>query len=221
MLFGCRPADNRRPSPNQRTSGHRAPHAVAREGAFGATEAEGGGYARAAARWGAVTLILLLLAPKIPDPNVEPAISLGAQVGFSALLISAMVFIHAAGIVGTTKLLGLQNRKLKRQPVDLRAFGVLVSIGMCLFFVHMVEIALFAGFYLWVHALPALEKALYFSASVYVTLGQPDVRFPDEWRVLGASEGLVGFLLIGWSTAVFVTQMRDVLTDERGSGGAK
>ena len=161
---------------------------------------------------------MVLQAPKLPDPNVEPAISLGAQVGIGALLIAVMVFVHAAGIVLTTRMLGLQGRNLKQRPVDIRAFGLLVSIGLCLFLVHLTEIAMFAGFYLWVGALPTLEKALYFSSSVYVTLGQPDVHFPDEWRVLGATEGLVGFLLIGWSTAVFVTHMRDVLTDEREEG---
>lgn len=161
---------------------------------------------------------MLLLAPKLPDPDVSPAISLGAQLGLGALLIAVMVFIHAAGIVGTTRTLGLQNRNLKAQPVDMRAFGLLVVMGLCLFVVHVLEIGLFAAFYLAVDALPNLEKALYFSASAYSTLGQPDVNFPDEWRILGAVEGLVGFLLIGWSTAVFVTHMRDVLTEERNKG---
>ena len=44
-----------------------------------------------------------------------------------------MVFIHAGGIVATTRLLGLQDRNLRAQPIDFRAFGLLVSIGLCLF----------------------------------------------------------------------------------------
>ena len=161
----------------------------------------------------------LLLGPTpLPDPDVAPAISLGAQIGIGALLIGLMVLIHAGGIVATTRVLGLQDRNLRAQPVDFRAFGLLVSIGLCLFVLHLVEIALFGAFYMWVDALPTLEKALYFSASAYTTLGQPDLNFPDEWRLLGAVEGLVGFLLIGWSTAVFVTHMNQVLTEERHKG---
>jgi hypothetical protein len=154
----------------------------------------------------------------IPDPDVAPAISLGAQIGIGALLIGAMVLVHAAGIVGTTRLLGLQDRSLRLKPVDLRAFGLLVSIGLCLFLLHLIEIGLFGGFYMAVGALPTVEKALYFSASAYTTLGQPDLNFPDEWRLLGAVEGLNGFLLIGWSTAVFVTHMNQVLIEERSQG---
>ena len=158
---------------------------------------------------------MLLFAPTLPDPDVSPAISLGAQLGLGAVLIAGMVLVHAAGIVGTTRMLGLQDRNLKAQPVDWRAFGLLVVMGLCLFVVHITEIGLFALFYLAVDALPNLEKALYFSGSAYTTLGQPDVAFPDEWRLVGVIEGLVGFLLIGWSTAVFVTHMSQVLTEER------
>lgn len=161
---------------------------------------------------------MVLPAPSIPDPNVHPAISLTAQIGIGALLIAIVIAIHAAGILAITRVHGLQNRNLKRRPVDVRAFALLVSIGLCLFLLHVAEIGLFGGFYLWAGALPTLEKALYFSASVYVTLGQPDVHFPDDWRLLGAVEGLTGFLMIGWSTAVFVTHMRSALEEEERKG---
>ena len=32
-----------------------------------------------------------------------------------------------------------------------------------------------------------------------------------DWRIVGAFEGLVGFLMIGWSAAVFVSDMEKVL----------
>ena len=73
------------------------------------------------------------------------------------------------------------------------------------------EIGLFGVFYLAVGAIGSLEEALYFSASSYATLGHPDIAFPAHWRLVGAVEGLAGFLLIGWSTAVFVTDMNKLL----------
>ena len=161
---------------------------------------------------------MLLFAPKLPDPDVDPAISLGAQLGVGAALIAVIIAFHAAGILATTRLLGLQNRNLRAQPVDMRAFGLLVSMGLCLFVLHVAEITLFAVFYLLMDALRDFERALYYSASAYTTLGHPDVSFPDEWRLLGSLEGLVGFLMIGWSTAVFVTNMDKVLTEQREKG---
>ena len=70
---------------------------------------------------------------------------------------------------------------------------------------------MFGLFYLVVGAVPDLEQALYFSASAYATLGQPEASFPLEWRLVGALEGLAGFLLLGWSTAFFVTDMNKLL----------
>jgi hypothetical protein len=53
-----------------------------------------------------------------------------------------------------------------------------------------------------------LEKALYYSASAYATLGRTADYFPVTWRLIGAIEALIGFILIGWSTAFMVTTMR-------------
>ncbi len=54
---------------------------------------------------------------------------------------------------------------------------------------------------------------MFFSASAYATLGQPEIGFPERWRLVGAMEGLVGFLMIGWSTGVFVNDMNKLLRD--------
>jgi hypothetical protein len=82
-----------------------------------------------------------------------------------------------------------------------------------LFSLHVIEIALFAGFYLFVGALPHIELALFFSASAYSTLASPEADFPQAWRLVAALEGLTGFLMIGWSTAFFVTDMNKLLRD--------
>ena len=92
-----------------------------------------------------------------------------------------------------------------------RAFGLLTSMALAMFMIHALEIWIYAAFYLAVGAIGELETALYFSASAYTTLGHPDVAFPIEWRLVGAFEGLTGFLLIGWSIAVFVTDMNKLL----------
>ena len=62
-----------------------------------------------------------------------------------------------------------------------------------------------------VGAIVRFEEALFFSASAYSTLGQPDVAFPEQWRLVGAIEGLIGFLMIGWSAGVFINDMTMLL----------
>ena len=137
--------------------------------------------------------------------------NLGTQIIASLLLVMLMTILHGLAVVAITKLLRLEESALKARPLDIRAFGVMTSMALGLFVVHIVEIALFAGFYLAVGALDSFEQALYYSASAYSTLGHPDLDFPDAWRLVGAIEGVVGFLLLGWSTAVFVTDMNKLL----------
>ena len=136
---------------------------------------------------------------------------LGTQILAGIALVIVMTLVHGLGVVGITKLLRLEDEALKAHRLDGRAFGLLTTMVLTLFALHALEIALFAGFYLIVGALHTVEEALYFSASAYATLGHPDLDFPDRWRLIGALEGLVGFLLLGWSTAVFVTDMNKLL----------
>ena len=139
--------------------------------------------------------------------------SLWTQLGAAAGLVVLMTFVHAVGIVGFTRLFGLDDRALRAHRVDLKAFGLLITVALCLFSLHLVEIALFAAFYMLVGAIGALEPALFYSATAYTTLGHPEIAFPTEWRLVGAIEGLVGFLLIGWSTGVFIADMNKLLRD--------
>ena len=136
---------------------------------------------------------------------------LGTQIFVAFLLVLLTVLIHGVGVVLVTRLLRLEDSALRAHQLDYRAFGLLTSMALSLFVLHAFEISLFALFYLQAGAIHTLEASLYFSASSYATLGHPDVDFPVEWRLLGAIEGLVGFLLIGWSTAVFVTDMNKLL----------
>ena len=136
---------------------------------------------------------------------------LGQQLGAIILLTVMMTLAHGLGVVLLTRLLRLEDQSLRTHRVDHRAFGLLVTMTLSLFALHVVEIGLFALFYLGVGALGTFEAALYFSAASYATLGHPEMDFPVAWRLVGAFEGLVGFLLIGWSTAVLVTDMNKLL----------
>lgn len=137
--------------------------------------------------------------------------NLGAQLLIALLLMVLMTLVHGFGVIVVTKLLRLEDSTLRAHRLNHRAFGLLTTMALSLFLLHAVEIGLFAFFYLAVGAIGSLEEALYFSASSYATLGHPDIAFPIEWRLLGAIEGVAGFLLIGWSTAVFVTDMNKLL----------
>ena len=135
------------------------------------------------------------------------AISLGIQFGSAALLVVVMTLVHSSGLATISRLFGLRDEQLEELDYDIGAIARMAAMAAALFVLHLFEIWVFAAFYLLVGALGDLEEALYFSASTYSTLGRTDEFFPSEWRLLGSLESLIGFLLIGWSTAYIVSKV--------------
>jgi len=130
-------------------------------------------------------------------------------------LMALCVAIHAAGVSWALQVV----RRLPRVPLrfwsSTRLF-VLVSVWIVL--LHLAEIALWAGFYLWRDAMPDLRSALYFSAVTYTTTGYGDVVLAEGWRLLGAVEALTGILMCGWSTGFFfaiVNRLYEVAPEAR------
>lgn len=137
-------------------------------------------------------------------------IEIGVQLLSASLLMLLMTMVHGLGLVGISNVFKLKEERLKEHDFDVKAVALMCAIGLALFALHMVEIALFAVFYLAVDAMRTLEEALYYSASAYATLGRTAEYFPDEWRLMGAIEALIGFLLIGWSTAFIVRNVEQL-----------
>ena len=143
------------------------------------------------------------VAPAIDDTTVAVGLQLAVTAGFALL----MVVMHTLGLVGISRLLKLREDRLLKHDFDLSAIGLLASFGLLVLLLHMAEIAVFAVFFLLVSAMN-LPEALFYSASAYATLGWTVDYFPTSWRLIGAVEALIGFILIGWSTAFMVTTMR-------------
>jgi hypothetical protein len=123
-----------------------------------------------------------------------------SRLSIALVLMAVCVAIHGAGVSWAL-------RKLRRSPLRPQRFSgttrlfVLVAAWMIL--LHLAEIAVWAGFYLWKDAMPDLASALYFSAVTYTTTGYGDLVLAEEWRLLGAVEALTGILMCGWSTGFF------------------
>lgn len=123
----------------------------------------------------------------------------------STMMVGVTVLIHLGGIA----LLLIVVRKHRQQSPDHRSMRheAIATVGAAggLFVLHIVEIWLYAGLYLLIGAITRLEAALYFSVSSYTTVGYGDFVLSEDWRLLGAIESANGIILLGWSTAFFVS----------------
>ncbi len=139
--------------------------------------------------------------------------NVGVQVLWAFLLTAATVVLH---VIGSGVLLVAVRRHVRSFQHN-RAWpaltATLMALVMGLVLLHAVEIVVFAAAYMGVGAFPDWEHALFFSTANYATVGAEDLT-TDKWRLLGAWEGFVGFILIGWSTALFITVILRIWSED-------
>lgn len=120
----------------------------------------------------------------------------------AALLLMALcVIIHAGGITWAIRRL---QRHLQTAPPFWRSVGLFILVAAWIVVLHLLEISVWAAFYLWKGAMADPASSLYFSAVTYTTTGYGDLVLPREWRLVGGVEALTGILMCGWSTGFFV-----------------
>ena len=81
----------------------------------------------------------------------------------------------------------------------------LMSTGVALMGLHLLEVLVWAFTYLALPGEPKLktfEEAFYFSIVTFTTLGYGDITLDQGWRWLSGFEAVNGILLAGWSTAL-------------------
>ncbi|MBK9140166.1 MAG: two pore domain potassium channel family protein [Verrucomicrobia bacterium] len=119
----------------------------------------------------------------------------------AGLLVAVTVTVHAAGF-------GLLLKSLMNSPAGLPTepwpvARLLIRVTWWLILIHLVEITVWACFYLWGGCLPDAEAAFYFSGVTYTTIGYGDLVLAKPWRILGPIEGLTGILMCGLSAGLF------------------
>lgn len=122
------------------------------------------------------------------------------QLIVGGLIIAVTVLFQAISFDLIIRKARWMEKFLKNAHAFRKAF-LLTIIVLTVCCVLIVEIWVWALFYLAVDALPNLESALYFSTSAFTTVGYGDVVLDETWRMLSAIEATSGFLLFGWSAA--------------------
>jgi hypothetical protein len=115
-------------------------------------------------------------------------------------LMAACVVIHAAGVTAAM-------RWVRKHPAQSAKFWLwtwlFIRLAGWMILLHLVEVAIWASFYVSQRAIPDFPSALYFSLVTYTTTGYGDVVLPVQWRFHGGIEALTGILMCGWSTGFF------------------
>jgi len=128
-----------------------------------------------------------------------------AQILIGISMIALTVAIHA---IGSSRWLGVVGRwHSHRRSAQGTAHLTLtiLSTGMVLLTLHIVEAMLWALLYwrLPSHSgLSSIGDSVYLSLVTFTTLGYGDVTLGPKWELLGPMEALAGITVIGLTTAL-------------------
>ena len=132
-----------------------------------------------------------------------------SNIAHGAMLILLTTVVHAAGM-------SLALRSLHNHATIAGAqlhLGRVFRVGrviLIMYLVAIVEVLIWGAAYLAFDAIEGFEKAIYFSAVTFTTLGYGDVVLDGSRRLLSSIEAVNGILMFGWSTAVVIYAVQRV-----------
>jgi Ion channel len=130
------------------------------------------------------------------------------QLSVSTIMVLFTVILHGGGLalLGHSLRSEVQAERAHHlSAMSLRKMLFTLALVIGLFALHGLEIWLYAFLYEALGAVDTLETAVYFSTISYAGIGFDDRYINPAWRLVAAIEGINGLLLLGWSTAFFVT----------------
>lgn len=145
---------------------------------------------------------------------------LATQLIIATAMAALTVVMH---LFGLSVLIAATNRHSTRLQTErhlVQQMLVLVGVSFGLFILHGVEIWSYAALYPWAGAIRSFADSLYFSTATYATIGYGDLALSKSSRVLGAIEGANGVILLGWSTAFFISIVARIRALEHDWSGA-
>lgn len=143
------------------------------------------------------------------------------SIAIGTLMTVITVGIHAVGTAWWIS--KLSQFPVVTVPVTMRrSLELLCSTAVVLYFLHIVEVGVWAIAYLTlpqIKPLDGLEEAIYFSTVTFATLGYGDIVIEGPWRLLSAIQAMSGLFVFGWSTALLFAVVQRIWDAPRRANG--
>lgn len=136
------------------------------------------------------------------------------QLAIGAFLIALTVAIHAVALDHIMRMVERLGPRFFRRFRHSWKIPILILTVLAVFCALVIDIWIWAGFFLIVGAVPDFETALYFTTVVFCTLGFGDIILGTDWRLLSSITSANGMLLFGWSTAFIYEVMSKLYAGE-------
>jgi hypothetical protein len=133
------------------------------------------------------------------------------EILWGGVLLALTIAIHGVGMLQTlrtvTALMSGTRGVRARHPAASLAILVLAAWMIILF--HLIEVMVWAGFFVWKDAQPSLSSASYHAMLNYCTLQAG--YLPQRWRLLEGALGMSGLITFAWSTSILFSVAQNLM----------
>jgi hypothetical protein len=128
------------------------------------------------------------------------------EVLWGIILVALTLTLHAFGMLLTLRANHALKARFELKQSLLLGITIIVATSWLIILTHLLEVFIWAGFFLWKGALQNGNASLcyYFALMDYTTLGC-NYNLRLNWRLLEGMIAIAGLLTFAWSTGVLLT----------------
>ncbi|MGJ7506119.1 hypothetical protein [Variovorax sp. GT1P44] len=131
------------------------------------------------------------------------------EVLWGVSLVAITMAIHGCGMLATLFACHAVRQGGPENTVSfMRGGAVLILASWMIVLIHLVELLVWALFFLWQEAMPSPSAAYYFALMQYTTVGSA-WNLPFRWRLLDGMLPIAGLMTFAWSTGVLFALAQD------------
>jgi len=123
------------------------------------------------------------------------------EVLWGITLVAITMAIHGCGMLATLFTCHIVGQKAEGPASFFRGGAVLILASWMIVLIHLIELLMWAAFFLWQGAMPNPSTSYYFALMQYTTVGS-NVNLPFRWRLLDGMLPIAGLMTFAWSTGV-------------------
>jgi hypothetical protein len=126
------------------------------------------------------------------------------EIFWGGILVAITMAMHGFGMLLVHRVNYAIKQWIGKRTGILANLLPVIFASWMIMLVHLIEVAVWAGFFLWRGAFPNHSLAYYFSLNEYTTVGS-NFNLPLHWRLLEGMLAMTGLLTFAWSTGVLIT----------------
>jgi hypothetical protein len=129
------------------------------------------------------------------------------EVLWGGLLLAVTMGIHGMGMLATLRVTNSLKDRTEQFKSIVPSLGIVILGSLMIIVTSLVEISVWAEFFLMKGALSNRSSAFYYALVNYTTLDSG--YLPQHWHLLEGLLAMAGLLTLAWSTGILYTLVDD------------